>query len=980
MGPHGRPVELRPRLWCATALLALGAPAWAQGVLNVTIASIPSTATRLVVIADGAPVSSPVYAIESVTPPAGSTLASISLPAGAYRVRVLADGTSRSLLASAQMSIQVPQGNTTSAFIALAPVSVAVDSSTPSTAGAGSPVAIKFDITDWGDVLESANAELFDSTGAFGVVSGGALAGSVTPVKIAGGSYTASFSVVPAIGSTKLDYALRASIPIGIPDCPYLYSPNPASRPSQPWQMTVVAQSGTSVTVTGIPSAATRLVVIADVPPGAPLYAQRSITPGTASAAAFIGLPAGAYRIRIMADSTVAGMLASGQTTVTVSSGTTALATVALTAMTVTVDASTPAVAPPAAAAAILFDVVDAGNVLSGVYAYLWAGLAPFGVATGGTIAAVAGFSSSGPSTVQAGFSVMLPAASATYYFALRAQVPTGVDYSTLCSPNPAQSPSSPWQIQTVVTTGVSLSVTGIPYGAVRLVVLADGPLPSVVSAEQAVAAGASAATILVALPAGIYRLRALVDGAGGDIMATGQSLSAAVPPAGTGSASMTLSAPVVTLAASTPASALAGASVMLGFNVADSGDLIENAWTYLYTGSAPFNLVAGGFLLGAYPISKTAAGHYTVAFSDTAPSTAGTLYFQIRVQVSTGLTPSFLDSPDSGSGATLPWSMAISLPGTQPCTPVAAFRDTNNAIRLIYYGSTSVQFVGGQLAGDPAVAQSPGCIVYVAARDSYNFVWMAAVDPVAGTTWSFAGGPNIQGQPVMAVARNGTAYIGARDTHGSYWLVGYTPGVGFGPWMFIGGVLATDPSMAASPDGSIYMVGRDYYSSVWVAWYVPGSGFQGWKWEPGTIQGKPSVTVGTDAAAYIAARDPSNAVWIGRLQGSAYMVWTYGGGGLNADPLVAATGDGRIYAAVLDSWDEVWYRGIAEGASGAWQPWVYAGRALQTLSPAAEPGQLYIAGRDSANALWWYRSSTGLWSSAGPSGVTTGSLAAAPH
>ena len=968
------------RVLSVLAFLSLAVPARAQGVLNVTVASIPSTATRIAAIADGAPVSSPVYAIQTVTPPAGSKLLSLSLPAGTYRVRILADGAGRTLLASAQMSGQVFQGITSSAFIALAAVSVTVDTATPSTAKAGSPVTIKFNITDWGDVMESAAAELFTSNSSFSVATGGVLTSSGTPQRLAGGGYAASFTVTPAVGSASLYYALRASIPIGTSDCPYVYSPDPASRPSQPWLMSVTAQSGASVTVSGIPSSASRLVVIADIAPAAPLYAQRALTPGTASVSAFIPLPAGSYRIRVLADSPAAGMLASGQTTVAVSFGATAPASVALSNMTVTVDSSTPASAAAASSVPILFNVVDAGNVLSGAYAYLWAGLAPFGTAAGGTIAGVAGFYSSDPITVHAGFSVVLPAGAATYYYVLRAQVSTGVDYAWLCSPNPAQSPNAPWQIQTAVTSAVNLRVTGIPSGAVRLVVLADGPLPGAVSIEQAVTSGTSSVNILVALPAGTYRLRALVDAAAGDIIASGQT-GATAPATGTGSASVTVSPPVVTLGSSTPSTAQAGASVMLGFNIADTGDVLENANAYLYTGTSPFNLVTGGFLLGVYPLTKVAAGHYTVAFSDTAPSTAGMLYFEVRVQVATGLTPSFLDSPDPAGGSGLPWSMAISLPGTQPCTPVAAFRDANGSIRLISYGSTSVQFVGGNLAGDPAVAQSANCVVYIAARDTYSRVWMAIVDPVARTaTWKSAGSPIIQGQPAIAVARNGVAYIGVRDTISAFRLVSYTPGAGFSSWFFVGGLLASDPAMAASPDGSFYMLGRDTYGAVWSAWFVPDSGFQGWKFLPGGIQGVPAVAVGTDAYAYISARDTYGYLYMGRLQGKNWMGWTFGSGVMSADPKMAATGDGTIYVAMVDQWNSVWYRARAEGASGAWLPWTWARFTIQTLAAAATPRQLYVVGRDAANALWWYRTTSGLWSAAGGNGLTTGGLSAVPR
>ncbi len=968
------------RLLCATALLSLAVPACAQGILKLTVAGIPATATRIAAIADGAPVSSPVYAVQTVTPPAGSTALSMSLPAGTYRVRVLADGASHTLLASAQMSSLISQDGTTSAFIALGAVSVTVDSSTPASAKAGSPVTIKFNITDWGDVMESAAAGLFTSSTAFSVATGGVLTSSATPQRLAGGGYTASFTVTPALGSTWLYYALRASISLGSADSPNLYSPDPASRPSSPWLMSVTAQSGASVTVGGIPSSATRLVVIADIAPAAPLYAQRALTPGTASAVAFIPLPAGSYRIRVLADSPATGMLASGQTTAAVSSGATASASVTLSNMTVTVDSSTPSSAPAASSVAILFNVVDAGNVLSGAYAYLWAGLAPFGTAAGGTIAGAAGFYSSDSITVHAGFSVVLPAGAATFYYVLRAQVATGVDYALLSSPNPAQSPNSPWQIHTAVSRAVSLQVTGMPCAAARLVILADGPLPAVVSTEQAVASCAWSATVLVALPAGTYRLRAVVDGASGDIVATGQT-AATVPATGTGSASIAVSAPVVTLGSSTPATARAGASVMLGFTMADSGDVLENANAYLYTGTAPFNLVTGGFLLGVYPLTKAAAGKYTVAFSNTTPSTAGMLYFEIRVQVNTGLTPSYLDSPDPVGGSGQPWSMAIFLPGSQPCTPVAAFRGTDGSIRMVSYGSTAVKFVGGQLASDPVVAQDANCTVYIAARDNYNYVWVAIVDPVThAVTWKSAQSPLMQGLPAIAADRNGIVYIGVRDTAGSFRLVAYTPGAGFSGWLFIGGMLASDPALAASPDGSVYMIGRDFYNALWSAWYVPGSGFQGWTFLPCRIQGTPAVAVGTDAYAYVAARDTWGYLYLGRLQGSNFMGFSYGSGIMSTDPKIAATGDGTIYVATIDQWNYVYYRGRIEGASGAWLPWFWTRGQVQTHAAAATPGQLYVAGRDAANALWWYRAATDLWSGAGGNGMTTGGLGAAPR
>ncbi len=591
----------------------------------------------------------------------------------------------------------------------------------------------------------------------------------------------------------------------------------------------------------------------------------------------------------------------------------------------------------------------------------------------GGAVIALA----SDNAAVQVPASVTIPAGSSQAQF----QVSTSLVSSRVTATVTAPLDGTHAQLVLDPQAVLNVTVGNIPATATRIVAIADGAaVSSPIYAVQAVTPSAGSALLSMSLPAGTYRVRAVADAAAGNIVATGQT-SVTVPATGTRSASIAVSAPLVTLSSSTPASAQAGASVTLGFNVADPGDVLESASAYLYTGSSSFNPLTGGSLLGVHPLTKVSAGQYTVAFSDTAPSTAGTLYFELRVQVATGVTPSYLDSPDPAGGSGLPWNMAIFLPGSQACTPVAAFRDTNGAIRLISYGSTSVQFVGGLLAGDPVIAQSANCMVYIAARDNYNFVWLAIVDPVARTaTWKPAGSLVIQGQPAIAVGRNGIVYIGVRDTTSSFRLIGYTPGVGFSSWLFIGGLLASDPAMAASPDGSVYMLGRDTYGAVWSAWYVPGNGFQGWKFLPGGIQGVPSVSVGTDAYAYIAVRDSYGYLYEGRLQGKNWMGWVFASGVMSADPKIAAAGDGTIWVAMVDQWKSVWYRGRTEGASGSWGAWTWARYTIQSLAAAATPGQLYIVGRDSANALWWYRSSTNLWSAAGGNGLTTGGLSASPR
>lgn len=61
-------------------------------------------------------------------------------------------------------------------------------------------------------------------------------------------------------------------------------------------------------------------------------------------------------------------------------------------------------------------------------------------------------------------------------------------------------------------------------------------------------------------------------------------------------------------------------------------------------------------------------------------------------------------------------------------------------------------------------------------------------------------------------------------------------------------------------------------------------------------------------------------------------------------------------------------------------QAWSFTNGVLQDASPADLVGELYIAGRDADNDLWWYRSTGNQWTWVDNRGVAAGPLATGPR
>jgi hypothetical protein len=391
------------------------------------------------------------------------------------------------------------------------------------------------------------------------------------------------------------------------------------------------------------------------------------------------------------------------------------------------------------------------------------------------------------------------------------------------------------------------------------------------------------------------------------------------------------------------------------------------------FTGRLQVNTFGSDYdtVLSAYP--GTTSPGAELACSDDA---GGTFQSQIRFSVSSGQSY-LIQVSDFGS----PGGGRLVLNVSRERTPTAVFRDTYGGIRLTREGSPTLFNGGGLFATDAEAAQNANGDTFVVARDNYNALWVNVFNASTQTwgSWTYGGGIT-KGTPAVAVATSGTAFIAARDNWNSYWLTSYTAGGAFGSWTYLAGIFSTDPVMAACPDGSLYIIGKDNWNSLWSGRYIPGSGFQGWRWGQGIVKGKPSVTCGSDSVAYVAARDNWDSLWLARVQGNSWLGWSYGGGIMSADPQVAAAGNRTVYAVIQDIAGGVWYRGYAEGTASGWQGWTFTQGVLQTGSPAAESGELYVVGRDWNNALWWYRATGSQWTHIGSRGIAAGRLAAAPR
>lgn len=286
---------------------------------------------------------------------------------------------------------------------------------------------------------------------------------------------------------------------------------------------------------------------------------------------------------------------------------------------------------------------------------------------------------------------------------------------------------------------------------------------------------------------------------------------------------------------------------------------------------------------------------------------------------------------------------------------PTAGWRESSGALRVSTRWAAGAPSWPAGFRGEAASTQTAEGDTITAARDASGGLWVGRFSP-ASQAWSgvtFVGG-KVAGKPAITMGMNGVAYIAIRDEWNSYWVATFTPGVGPGAWIRLGGVLASDPSIAAGPTDSVYVVGRDQWNGVWSNRIVIGTGAQGWRFGGGIVQGKPAVTVGADNVAYIAARDAYNAVWMARVQQETWLGWQPAGGIVAADPQITATQQ-FVWVFSLDGSGNIWFAKWFHYNS-SFQPWTQRWAALQDFSACPVGEEMFVAGRTRANStVEWY-------------------------
>ncbi len=122
---------------------------------------------------------------------------------------------------------------------------------------------------------------------------------------------------------------------------------------------------------------------------------------------------------------------------------------------------------------------------------------------------------------------------------------------------------------------------------------------------------------------------------------------------------------------------------------------------------------------------------------------------------------------------------------------------------------------LGGVVQGKPSVAMGMDGLAYIAARDSWDGLWVARVNGSSLAGWRFQGGIMSQ-DPVLQTLRNGELAVGVRDSYAALWTATFAEGVAgsAATWKRLGGVL--DNYSTAGYGSVAYLAGKDAWSNLW--------------------------------------------------------------------------------------------------------------------------------------------------------------------
>jgi hypothetical protein len=344
----------------------------AASTISLSVSDIPLTATRLVVNVDGGGLTAASVSAQTVSAGTPSALVPLGVPVGGpYRMRVLAHDSSQQLLRTGSATgVTTSSGGSAAVEVALADVSATVASSTPAVATYGSALAVAMEFVDTGLAFRTGDAQCWMDYGTVAAALTSRRYGSITST--GGSQFKCSVSMTATATGTVLYYRMSAYAF----DLQYERITPLLTWPGDSPQTIALAPAGAiSLTISGIPSSTTRLVVAVDGGElSAPSLTSISVTPGTATTSTTLNIAAGGpYRVRVVTHAASGEVASSGKATgVTVSGGGTTAVNLTLSSLTVALDPVTPAVAAPGTNVAFVFNLVDSGDVLRAGARYCW--------------------------------------------------------------------------------------------------------------------------------------------------------------------------------------------------------------------------------------------------------------------------------------------------------------------------------------------------------------------------------------------------------------------------------------------------------------------------------------------------------------------------------------------------------------------------------------------------------------------------------
>jgi hypothetical protein len=344
----------------------------------------------------------------------------------------------------------------------------------------------------------------------------------------------------------------------------------------------------------------------------------------------------------------------------------------------------------------------------------------------------------------------------------------------------------------------------------------------------------------------------------------------------------------------------------------------------------------------------------------------------------------------------------SVAANGSAPTTvsitvqPVAGFLDQNGAPALTFNNTTDIPDAGGFLIAAPGVTQDLNGNTYIVGLDSLGGVHLNSYS-FANSTWNgwqYSGGIlDTSSGLSAAVDPSGVVWFTGRDIGQRYWINSWN-GTSFGGWTRVttpnpsgpplDGIFASNsvPQIAITADGTVWIIGTDIGGRVWSNSYNPtGQTFTGWVDRQGVIYGQPSATAGQDGFVYVAVRNVAaeSPVYITQIPaGNAATASTflYGGGQIDTDPVVTSQG-GTVYALAEADGNTVYLLTFAE-ATQSFINWSFTGGILNSSTIAAAGGNVFVAGLDSADRIYWYSMTGNSWFFAGGGGISSTVLSGA--